>query len=1155
MASKTKKTKAPTGLKISRNGNSFTFSWKKGSGVKNHDDGQKFEYTLVTFMPITQVYHGVRHTIWAPKQLPWIELSVGKSTFEKTIKFDLDRHILSVKFHVKANENQKKDKRSWSDWSKVCTYDIKAPKDPVVSCAVDSNDYPKCAFGWSIAANDTDHHIFTDYEWDSILIRTGPTDGSQVSWKDNEYSKLSSGKGKAASYSWGVTEDTAKWNLAKGESYTRWFRIKAHGPGGWTGYKYAHHTYAMPDAIKTISANLIPKAGRGYTCNVKWNSTASTAHPIDRIVVQYAIIEPDSSHVDSNSRRSIKLSCPEGANWSSISPSADVSGYGSLPIHIPEDIPDNKCLFVRVSAEYDIYKGEDAVTSIPILVPKNANFYGTLSMPTGLTVIDFVEETNLYTIQVTNTASAIEESYLAVYYRTKSNPNVNKVVGIVEAGATTATFRLPPLPDGESRSIGVQARISDSYSPIEPLSTGVTYYTEQNVRMTSDIQWDGGAVPLPPSNVTPVKVDDSTIQVTWGWTWTDATAAELSWADHRDAWESTNEPSTYQINNTHAGRWNISGLAVGLWYVRMRLLKETENGTTYGTYSGIKECKLSSSPSLPSLYIPESERVISSTGHATCYWAYSSTDGTAQQHADVVEAFYDEQGNISYSGSPIASAGSSQHVTLYAEELGWKSGETHYVCVQVVSMSGERSEGWSTPVAINIAEELHPQITSTTLEAITKTHELEDPLQYSINANGHAVAEGTDEDVDAISETKFTINEVGHLLLDPDPDMLSDFSIVRASDNAGHLIIIDSSTTTTGNYLRRLPLEVTVEGAGVGGSTTVVIERYSSYSVDRPTSSDLDGFEGETIAMKSIEGEGTVSFDQNDLLGYLDDTAEYRIVANVTDSYGQTATTSVLPMGNDATSEFFTVAWEHQAIFPDAEFTVDPINLITLIRPTIPEGYEEYAKEDTCDIYRLSADRPELIVANAKFGTWYVDPYPTLGTIFGGHRIVYKTKYGDYITEDNAMAWLDLTSEDGNYLDYFSIIIDFEGEQISLPYNISVSNSWKKDFTTTKYLGGSVQGDWNPGVERTVSLNTVTVVPVDPDTIQQMRRLATYPGVCHVRTPDGSSFSANVDVQESREERQVNMLSKFTLDITRVDSEGFDGMTLAQWEGNDEDEE
>ena len=59
--------------------------------------------------------------------------------------------------------------------------------------------------------------------------------------------------------------------------------------------------------------------------------------------------------------------------------------------------------------------------------------------------------------------------------------------------------------------------------------------------------------------------------------------------------------------------------------------------------------------------------------------------------------------------------------------------------------------------------------------------------------------------------------------------------------------------------------------------------------------------------------------------------------------------------------------------------------------------------------------------------------------------------------------------------------------------------------------------------------------------------LATYPGVCHVRTPDGSSFAANIDVSEDRGDKMIRQLAKFSLEITKVDQEDVDGMTYEEW--------
>jgi translation initiation factor IF-2 len=117
---------------------------------------------------------------------------------------------------------------------------------------------------------------------------------------------------------------------------------------------------------------------------------------------------------------------------------------------------------------------------------------------------------------------------------------------------------------------------------------------------------------------------------------------------------------------------------------------------------------------------------------------------------------------------------------------------------------------------------------------------------------------------------------------------------------------------------------------------------------------------------------------------------------------------------------------------------------------------------------------------------------------------------------------------------------------VLLEFNTDLSHSWSKDFKETKYLGGSVQGDWNPAVSRTGTLKAV-VTADDTDTIEAMRRLATYAGICHVRTKDGSSYAADVQVSESYAQDSAHKIVTFNLSITRVDSDGYDGMTYAEW--------
>lgn len=329
--------------------------------------------------------------------------------------------------------------------------------------------------------------------------------------------------------------------------------------------------------------------------------------------------------------------------------------------------------------------------------------------------------------------------------------------------------------------------------------------------------------------------------------------------------------------------------------------------------------------------------------------------------------------------------------------------------------------------------------------------------------------------------------------------------------------------------LTEMPFTITIEDVADSENLTVSIVRVSDYRMKRPDESEYDGYEGETIYSHTQTGSGTIIIQTEDLVGHLDDGAIYKIVAQASDKLGQ-STTSELN---------FDVIWDHQALVPDGTAQILDEYGVAKLTPTAPEGALD---TDVCDIYRLSVDKPVLVYQNATFGESYIDPYPTIGE-YGGYRFVFKTANGDYITEDNVIAWHDVNT-DFKSIDH---LIDFGGNQARLRYNVDLSSSWAKDFKETQYLGGSVQGDWNPGVSRTGSVNAVSVIATDQETITAMRRLAVYSGVCHVRTRDGSSYDADVEVSESRGHEPSDLTTNFSMTVTRIDGETNAGIPYDIW--------
>ena len=720
----------------------------------------------------------------------------------------------------------------------------------------------------------------------------------------------------------------------------------------------------------------------------------------------------------------------------------DTTGADKAAFSIDTTVGDDQCLFVRVNTEHD--------SNITYGAAKAATV-GYLADPTGLSVVTN-DQTHLATVTATNVSDVPDSFLLIRYISNRYHSGIG--IGIIPHGQTSATVQCPAWADGEAVGFSVQAIVGTYKTTQWP--SGPTKYDLRTTKMRSRHRLTyGGSIPVPPSNVSLEMTDTvGTVQVSFDWSWQDARAAEISWSTHADAWQSTDEPDTYTIDNTNSSVWNISGLEVGqTWYVRVRLVGGTEGNPTYGGYSDTVSIDLASEPITPVLTL--SSGVITDGGTVTASWVYVSTDTTLQAYAEVAE----------YDGTDytvIASTETAQNVTINASEVGWSTGEEHALAVRVVSASG-RETGWSEPVSVMVAEPLVCEITATSLDTETEDNE-------------------------------------------------------------------------TVYYLTEMPLTVTVTGAGTGGTTTVAIERLSAYHVTRPDEVDLYGFEGETVALMSQMGEAQMTINLADLIGRLDDGAPYRLTATVSDGLGQSSEASV----------DFWVAWDHQAIIPNGTVTIDTDHLAAMLVPVAPTGT---VQGDACDIYRLSVDRPQLIYADAAFGQTYVDPYPTLGA-YGGYRFVFKSKEGDYINASNEMAWKDIWTD----IDHDANIIDFGTGRVELEYNVDVSNSWSKDFKETKYLGGSIQGDWNPAVSRTSSVGAVAIVAQDHETIEAVRRLAVYPGLCHIRTKEGSSYPADVQVSESYAVSNGHRIADFSLKITRVDSEELDGMTLAEWNASHQEE-
>lgn len=989
-------TKKPTGLSFKRNGNKLTVTWKIGD--KDYGDGQTFQY---------RINNG-----------KWAAVAVGTGTTGKTIAIDLSnyypntwRHLDVIHVRIRGKRRPHDGKTpTASEWA-TKDYLPQLPNKPKLTAEFLASENNACTFTYSVDSSASATRWYTNVQRQTVLVEaSNVTAGADIKgWRDYTGSAT-------------ITEDSSVIN--RGISYTRWFRVRARGPKGFTAWTYAKHIYAVPFQTKDVEASANQTDAGGYLCTATWKTPRDASHPVDAINVQYTFANPETG-----------MTCPDGASWTDAQTLAYKDGSDAAAFSIDNVVGTDQCLFVRINTVHDRNTTYGQATLAAV---------GALTTPTGLSVsID--QSTHRATVTATN-ASQVLDSFLVVRYRTAEDPDGFNI-GIIPHGQTAVTVQCPAFTSASNVHFSVFAAVGTYTATTR--ADGTTSYAVETVMESSALEY-GGSIPAAPSSVTLSQTATAgTIRVVFDWAWNEATSAELSWSDHEDAWESTDEPDTYTINNTHASAWNISGLETGkVWYVRVRLASGDGDSQTFGAYSDTVSIDLSSAPSIPILTL--SSAVITEGGSVVASWAFTSTDGTGQASAEVAEV-------VGNAYTVLAEVGGAQNVTI--DGTDWQSGESHLLAVRVTSESGKQS-AWSDAVAVTVAEPLEIAITSTSLTEQTIT-------------------------VDGESRTIMA--------------------------------------------LTAMPLSVTVTGADEGGTTRVVIERAEDYHIDRPDETTFNGFEGETIAIYSQTGESAITISNDDLIGHLDDGASYRLIATIQDGLGQST----------EIAQDFEVHWTHQALTPNASVSMDNANMVAQLTPTAPTGA---ANTDVCDIYRLSADRPELIYPDAVFGTTYVDPYPTLGDM-GGYRFVLRTANGDYVTAADTLAWTDVSAS----LDAGANIIDFGTGRVLLEYNTDLSHSWAKDFKETKYLGGSIQGDWNPAVSRTGTINAV-VTADDTETIEIMRRLATYAGICHVRTKDGSSYAADVQVSESYAQDNAHRIVSFNLSITRIDPDGYDGMTLAEWE-------
>ena len=612
-----------------------------------------------------------------------------------------------------------------------------------------------------------------------------------------------------------------------------------------------------------------------------------------------------------------------------------------------------------------------------------------------------------------------------------------------------------------------------AYKRIEALETPAATAADDDIDIISAVAGKDGT--------------SAVVQLGWNKDGTDdSTGTELTWSDEEDAWKSTEEPSRHtftwsdgpvtvgNVTYRDSATITIKSLEEGTtYYIKARRYLEGET-TTYSEYSNTAACITSETPET---VVATCDRYVPVGASLPVYWTFAG--GSLQTAWQIVDS----------NGTIIA--------------------------------NGEGSIG-ST------------KIDADRLAAFAVNNDLTFTVQVS-TGSGFIVSEA--HTVTILNAPTLTVSAPASLTAQP-------FTFTATATSVCDLKVIVSSLGASGQF----PTGVLMQTAGDTVHSDIYTpiwnavqgEDYFETEITLPSGLDFWDLGNYTLSVVAIDKttglqseEKTVTFgvawtnQAPSLLPTItyspsadtqvDDEKAYYAYDSETQTY-----IAVLPEG---TEDPVAEGWYEQTV--NNYVTLTPVDTtsdqgvhiqavqINLSPPAGSVGTELY------DIYRLTGDGARLIGQGFPLTYTAQDNYAPFGedlTLY--YRIAIRTVDGDISFADFEYV------QDCNKLRF-----DWSGGSLELPYNLSISDKYKKDVEIRKHMDGNTDGYWNSVIERTASFNSDVIRLTQQDEIDSARALARYPGAVFVRTPDGSAYEADVQVTDLSTE---GVMAAIAIDASEV---------------------
>ena len=525
----------------------------------------------------------------------------------------------------------------------------------------------------------------------------------------------------------------------------------------------------------------------------------------------------------------------------------------------------------------------------------------------------------------------------------------------------------------------------------------------------------------------------------------------------------------------------VTGIETGHdYFFRVRAIDENVQGDNASEPTDIAVLSVGEAPAAPTTWSSTSSAFVGET--MELYWTHNARDGSAQSYAELSLKINDsEWTSIVFKNTTNATSGEQTDTAtfLYGEAVSYK-GELY------VKMDTEN-------IALKNAK-----------------------IQWKVRTAGIT---------DAFSDTDWSTDRSIYIYEKPT------LVLSVTSDLAGDTIV----ETLTG-----LPFYVRGE------------VDLDSYEIQRPIGYYLRVIANDLYETVDDAGRTKTVNPGDDVYAKYFDTTETLIVEmsanNIDLESGMRYTVSCsadMSTGLSVNNSYdFTVSWVDVEYTINADIDIDEVAYTASITPYCQDADGNSVENVTISVYRREYDGSltEISTGIPNTRTTITDPHPSLD--YARYRLIAKD------TRTGAISFYDMP---GKLVGCSSVIIQWDeawsrfdmadeysvegpawsGSLLVLPYNISVSDSRKRDVSFITYAGRERPvGYYGTPISESSQWST-TIPKDDVETIYALRRLSLWAGNVYIREPSGMGFWANVIPTFNVKYDSVTI--PVSLDITRVE--------------------